>query len=111
MLLVELAKTFNVAVPASVEADRSVHASLKDGPDSTSVQVTPHVECLPAAGVYGVHTRLPASSVVDVLAAGGSGAGVCAGTWGRRGGGGGGEEGQHTVTLCCERWCCLYLLV
>ena len=94
MLLVELAKTFNVAVPASVEADRSVHASLKDGPDSTSVQVTPHVECLPAAGVYGVHTRLPASSVVDVLAAGGSGAGVCAGTWGRRGGGEGERRGS-----------------
>ena len=81
MLAFELAETFDIAIPAPVEADRSVHASLEDGPDSTALQVTPHVERLPTARVYGVHTGLPASSVVDVLAAGGSGAGVCAGTW------------------------------
>ena len=82
MLTFETTKAINIAIPAPVEADRSVHASLEDSP-STALQVTPHVECLPTAGVYGVHTRLSASSVVDVLAAGGSGAGVCAGTWGR----------------------------
>ena len=79
MLMVELAKAINVAVPAPVEADRSVHASLEDSP-SPALQVAPHVECLPTARVYGVHTGLSASSVVDVLAAGGSGAGVCTGT-------------------------------
>ena len=35
---------------------------------------------------------------MDVLAAGGSGARVCAGTWGI--GRGGEGEGQHTVTYC-----------
>ena len=90
MFTFETTKAINVAFPAPVEADRSIHASLEDGP-STALQVTPHVECLPTAGVYGVHTRLPASSVVDVLAAGGSGAGVCAGTWGREGRGGEGK--------------------
>ena len=79
MLMMELAKAVDILSPALVEADRSIHTSLEDGP-STSLQVTPHVECLPTAGVYGVHTGLPASSVVDILAAGGSGAGVCAGT-------------------------------
>ena len=86
MFTFEAPKAINVAIPAPVEADRSIHASLEDGP-STALQVAPHVECLPTAGVYGVHTGLPASSVVDVLAAGGSGAGVCAGTW-REGRGG-----------------------
>ena len=93
MFMFETTKAINVAIPAPVEADRSVHASLEDR-SSTTLQVTPHVECLPAAGVYGVHTRLPASSVVDVLAAGGSGAGVCAGTFGGKS-----EERQHTVAL------------
>lgn len=81
---VKITKAINVAVPAPVEVLRSVHASLEDGP-STTLHVTPHVECLPTAGVYGVDTGLPASSVVDLLAAGGSGAGVCAGTWRERG--------------------------
>ena len=81
---VELAKAINVVLPRSVKVLRSVHTSLEDGP-STTLQITPHVECLPTAGVYGVHTGLPASSVVDLLAAGGSGAGVCAGTWRERG--------------------------
>ena len=84
MFTFEAAKAINVAIPAPVEADRPVHASLEDCP-STTLQVAPHVECLPTARVYGVHTGLPASSVVDVLAAGGSHAGVCAGTWGRGG--------------------------
>ena len=100
MFTFELAKTFDIALPAPVEADRSIHASLEDGP-STALQVAPHVECLPTAGVYGVHTGLPASSVVDVLAAGRSGAGVCAGTWGREGE----REWQHTVALCCIGSC------
>ena len=94
MFTVELAKAINIAIPAPVEADRSVHASLEDGP-SPALQVTPHVECLPTAGVYGVHTGLPASSVVDVLAACGSGAGVCAGTRGR----GEGERGEERGSI------------
>ena len=81
MFTVEVTEAINVALPAPVEADRSVHASLEDRP-STFLHVAPYVECLPTAGVYGVHPRLPASSVVDLLAAVGSGAGVCAGTWG-----------------------------
>ena len=107
MFTFETTKAINVAIPAPVEADRSIHASLEDSP-STTLQVTPHVKCLPTAGVYGVHTRLPASSVVDVLAAGGNGAGVCAGTLGR----GRGGEGEHTVTLhgVVLFVSCLYLL-
>ena len=100
MFTVELAKAINIVLPQSVKVLRSVHASLEDGP-STTLHVTPHVECLPTAGVYGVDTGLPASSVVDLLAAGGSGAGVCAGTWRER-------EGQHSVTLSCVELCCLW---
>ena len=85
MFTVNLAKAVNIVSPALVEAYRSI----QDGP-STALQVTPHVECLPTAGVYGVHTGLPASSVVDVLAAGGSGGGVCERTWGE----GRGREGE-----------------
>ena len=107
MFTVEVTEAIDVAIPAPVEADRSVHASLEDRP-STALQVTPHVECLPTAGVYSVHPGLPGSSVVDLLAVGGSGAGVCAGTWGR---GGGGAAYCDTVlcgTVLFVR--CLYLL-
>ena len=109
MLTVELAKAFNIAVPAPVEADRSVHASLADSP-STALQVTPHIECLPTAGVYGVHTGLSASPVVDVLAAGGSGAGVCAGTWGRGGEGRGRGEATYGGIVWCGVLCKLFVL-
>ena len=111
MLTFETTKAINVAIPAPVEADRSIHASLEDSP-STALQVTPHVECLPTAGVYGVHTGLSASSVVDVLAAGGSGAGVCAGTWGRGRGRGGAaycDTALYGVVLFVS--CCTYMYV
>ena len=108
---VGLAKAIDIVSPALVNADRSNHALLEDGP-STALQVTPHIKCLPTAGVYGVHTGLPASSVVDVLVACGSVAGVRAGTWGRgMGKEGRGRGGAAYSDTCCVRWCCLYLLV
>ena len=102
MFMVELAKAIDIVSPAPVEVLRSIHASLEDSP-STALQVAPHVECLPTAGVYGVHTGLPASSVVDVLAAGGGGAGVCAGTWGS---GGAAYGGTVLCRMCCLREFC-----
>ena len=68
MLSFHISKPIFIIRPTSVEVLRPVASSLKHGPSSSIVNVTPDREGLPAPWVYGVHSWLCAAQDIGLLA-------------------------------------------